>query len=75
MKFPVLRSVIFFLIALLAVGCANIVPPSGGKKDTIAPKLVGISTSDSQLNNRVAKIDLSFNEYVELNSPSTEVQI
>ncbi len=75
MKFPVLRSVIFFLIALLAVGCANIVPPSGGKKDTIAPKLVGISPSDSQLNNRVSKIDLSFNEYVELNSPSTEVQI
>lgn len=75
MKFPVLRSVIFFLIALLAVGCANIVPPSGGKKDTIAPKLVAVSPSDSQLNNRVSKIELSFSEYIELNSPATEVQI
>lgn len=75
MKLPVLRSVIFFLMALLAVGCANIVPPTGGNKDTKPPKLLGISPADSQLNNRVNKIEMSFNEYVELNNPSTEVQI
>ncbi len=75
MKLPVLRSVIFFLTALLAVGCANIVPPSGGDKDTKPPKLLAISPADSQLSNRVSKIEMSFNEYIELNSPSTEVQI
>ncbi len=75
MKLPVLRSVIFFLMALLAVGCANIVPPSGGNKDTKPPKLLGISPTDSQLNNRVSKIEMSFNEYIELNNPSAEVQI
>ncbi len=75
MKLPVLRSVVFFLTALLAVGCANIVPPTGGNKDTKPPKLLGINPTDSQLNNRVSKIEMSFNEYVELNNPSTEVQI
>ena len=75
MKLPVLRSVIFFLAALLAVGCANIVPPSGGNKDTKPPKLLAISPADSQLSNRVSKIEMSFNEYIELNNPATEVQI
>lgn len=75
MKLPVLRFVIFFLTALLAVGCANIVPPSGGNKDTKPPKLLAISPADSQLSKRVSKIEMSFNEYIELNSPSTEVQI
>lgn len=75
MKLPVLRSVIFFLTALLAVGCANIVPPSGGNKDTKPPKLLAISPADSQLSNRVSKIEMSFNEYIELNNPATEVQI
>lgn len=75
MKLPVLRSVIFFLTALLAVGCANIVPPSGGNKDTKPPKLLAISPADSQLSNRVSKIEMSFNEYIELNNPATEIQI
>lgn len=75
MKLPVLRSVIFFLTALLVVGCANIVPPSGGNKDTKPPKLLAISPADSQLSNRVSKIEMSFNEYIELNNPATEVQI
>lgn len=74
-----MRSAIRFLIIIIVLcfgaGCANIVPPEGGKKDTTPPKLVSVSPADSLLNTRVSKIDLRFNEYVELNNASAEVQV
>lgn len=70
------------LLALLSLGflmmgpgCANIVPPGGGPKDTSAPRLLSVVPADSQFNLRPQKIDLSFNEYVVLNDPGTQVQI
>ncbi len=59
-------SVAIGLVA--STGCANIIPPSGGYKDTLAPILVSSVPRDSTLNFKGNKIVLSFDEYIELQS-------
>ena len=57
-------------IGLLCSGfysCANIVPPSGGEKDTTPPKLLSMTPQDSLRNQKVKKIVLHFDKFVELN--------
>jgi len=56
-------------MALLFTGlysCANIVPPSGGGKDITPPKLLSMSPKDSMRNQKVHKIVLHFDKFVEL---------
>lgn len=69
------RWMFYLLLVLVVAGCANIVPPEGGKKDVTPPKLRSISPADSQLNTRVKKIELAFDEYITLNEAATQVQI
>lgn len=63
----------FFLIILFAIqqitvlsGCANIIPPSGGPKDTLPPKLVKVSPADSSKNFSANRISFSFDEYIDV---------
>ena len=64
------------LLLLFAVGgCANIVPPGGGKKDVIPPKLLSVTPKDSLLNARVSRLELVFDEYIVLTNASSEVQL
>ncbi len=56
-------------------GCANITTPTGGKKDTIPPKLVRITPPDSLLNTRVSRIEMHFDEYVTVGDATKEVHI
>jgi hypothetical protein len=60
---------------LLLLGCANIVPPSGGPKDETAPQLVRVSPADSQRNTRIKKLELEFDEYITLSEASSQIQI
>ncbi|HEX3933294.1 MAG TPA: Ig-like domain-containing domain [Puia sp.] len=46
-------------------GCANIVPPSGGPKDTIPPRLVSALPVDSVKHFAEKKIILNFDEYID----------
>lgn len=48
----------------LAVGCANIVPPSGGPKDTIPPYLIAARPKDSTTKVVPKEILIGFNEYI-----------
>ncbi len=57
-------SVAIGLVA--STGCANIIPPSGGYKDTLPSILVSSVPRDSTLNFKGNKIVLSFDEYIEL---------
>jgi len=50
---------------LLGVGCANIIPPSGGYKDTIPPRLVVALPRDSALRVTTTRINLGFDEYID----------
>jgi hypothetical protein len=51
---------------LMAVGsgCANIIPPSGGPRDSIPPRLISATPPDSEKNVKPSKITLTFDEYI-----------
>jgi hypothetical protein len=49
-----------------APGCANIIPPQGGLKDTIPPILEKANPKDSALNFTGNKITFVFDEFIEL---------
>lgn len=62
----------FLTLALLigylftGIGCATIVPPEGGPRDTIPPRLLKATPRDSTTNFTGKAIELHFNEYVDL---------
>ncbi|HTE25425.1 Ig-like domain-containing domain [Flavitalea sp.] len=47
-------------------GCANVIPPTGGPRDSLPPILLNSNPKDSTTNFKGKKITLSFNEYVQL---------
>ena len=54
------------LAGLFAPGCATIVPPLGGDKDTLAPILVRSSPANGTLNFDENRVVLTFDEYVDV---------
>ncbi len=63
-----------FMMAVCA-GCANITAPTGGKKDKIPPKLIELDPADSLKNTRVKRIELDFDEYINVGDVSKEVAL
>lgn len=61
-----IKAIFVVLLLLQLMSCANIVPPTGGDADTTPPKLLSMSPEDSVLNQRVKKIVLHFNKFVEI---------
>jgi hypothetical protein len=61
-------TILIGIVIILAItsGCANIIPPLGGPKDTLAPVLVSSTPKDSTLNFRGKNITLTFDEYIDL---------
>ena len=53
-----------FSTALQITGCANIVPPGGGPKDSLPPYLVAAKPHDSSLNIQPKEILIAFNEFI-----------
>ena len=71
-----LISILSILLSLaLVCGCANIIPPTGGKTDTIAPQLLNTKPHDSLLNTRVNRIEMRFNEYVSIGDAAKEITV
>jgi hypothetical protein len=66
------RIVISYLFSILIIsisvigdlGCANIVPPQGGFRDSLPPVLVKANPADSSVNVTGKKVSFSFDEYV-----------
>jgi len=62
----------FIFTAIISVsilsgpGCANIVPPQGGPRDSIPPLLINANPADSSRNFKDNKIIFTFDEFVEL---------
>lgn len=67
--------VCFVSYLLLLYGCANIVTPSGGDKDTTPPKILELVPENQSLNFSSKSFVISFNEYVQLNDISTQLLI
>jgi hypothetical protein len=51
---------------MVPTGCANIIPPNGGPRDTLPPHLVTALPKDSALNFSANRVTLTFDEYVDL---------
>jgi len=49
-------------------GCATIVPPTGGPRDTLPPVLLRVSPPDSSRDFAAKKIVFEFDEYVQLDN-------
>lgn len=57
---------ICFVIMTMANSCANMIPPSGGPKDSLPPRLVIANPKDSATNVKTKNILLTFDEFVSL---------
>jgi uncharacterized protein (DUF2141 family) len=68
-----MRATIQYLFITIAVsifvisipGCANIVPPTGGPRDSLPPMLISSTPPDSSRNVKPNRIVLTFNEYID----------
>ncbi len=61
-----LAVLLTFKILFLSAGCANIIPPTGGPRDTLPPVLIQATPKDSSLNFKEKRISLYFNEYIDV---------
>src|SRR5439155_14441883 len=57
-------SVIILISVISGPGCANIIPPQGGFRDSIPPVLLKASPEDSSTNFKTNRITLTFDEYI-----------
>lgn len=64
-----LMLLVFPLLFLVGGGCANILPPSGGPRDSLPPVLLRATPADSTLNFTGKQFQLLFDEYVEIDDP------
>lgn len=55
--------------------CANILPPSGGARDSLPPRLVAATPRDSAVNVRAKTITLVFDEYITLQNAFSNLVI
>ena len=62
-------------LLLLETGCANIIPPQGGPRDSIPPVLLKVIPGDSSLRFAGKKIDFYFDEYIEVQDPFSNVLV
>lgn len=53
-------------LGLLSPGCANVIPPTGGPRDSLPPNLLGASPENGTLFFNEKRIVLEFDEYVRL---------
>jgi uncharacterized protein (DUF2141 family) len=65
----------FYIITIGNIGCGQVGMPTGGPKDSIPPRLVNASPALKSTSVTGNKITLTFNEYIELKEPQTNVLI
>ena len=63
----------FLFLTLLLAGCAKIVTPVGGPKDTTPPKIVKESPANHSTKFDSKNIKITFDEFVVLNNPNQTV--
>jgi uncharacterized protein (DUF2141 family) len=57
-----------FALTTMETGCANIIPPTGGPRDSLPPVLLNATPADSTLKFAGKKIVLNFNEFVQIDN-------
>ncbi len=57
-------AIVCIILMVTGPGCANIIPPQGGPRDSLPPLLIKAEPGDSTRNFRDDRINFSFDEYV-----------
>ncbi len=70
-----LKTFLAIYLVQSLVACANIVPPSGGPRDSIAPYRVWAKPKDSAINEQPKEILVMFNEYITTTSLQENVVV
>lgn len=70
-----IRWIYFVLISMLVSSCAKQTSPTGGPTDEIPPSLVGSTPRHEQTNVKGSKIELYFDEAIQLNNPREQIII
>lgn len=68
-------EVIFVGLMIFIFGCASIQQPSGGPKDTKAPKVVKANPKNLTTRFSAKSIEIQFDEFIKLNNEFTEISI
>ena len=68
-----LPATIALIIVLSHSGCANIVPPSGGPRDTLPPVLMSALPDNVSYHFKANKIVLTFDEFIDAKDLSTNL--
>ena len=68
-------ALVLLLLVFFETGCANIVPPGGGPRDSLPPILIRATPPDSSLNVKTTGIQLEFNEFIEAKNTAEQVFI
>lgn len=75
LKHIVLISFLGLIITEMLLSCAQIVAPTGGKKDTLAPVLVKVFPLNQSKNFNGKQIELQFDEYVSVDNILQQLSI
>jgi uncharacterized protein (DUF2141 family) len=75
LKHIVLISFLSLMIAEILLSCAQIVAPTGGKKDTLAPVIVKIIPANQSKNFKGKQIEILFDEYVSIDNIQQQLSI
>ena len=67
--------IFLYKVLLFTTGCAQIIPPTGGPRDSIPPVMISAVPGDSTLNFKGNKIVLAFNEYIQLERAEEQLVI
>ena len=70
-----LSVVLYAFFFPVITGCANIVPPSGGPRDSLPPRLIAATPEDSALQVKEQKLVLHFDEFIELKNANEQILI
>ncbi len=74
-KTQIVKSLFFLSIYSLIIGCAQFVPPTGGKMDETPPKLISSVPKMEQKNFKEKSIRLEFDEHIDVTSLRQELLI
>jgi hypothetical protein len=77
--FSLYLSFIIVFVSIIVIigssGCANMIPPTGGPRDSLPPVLVNSAPKDSSNNFTGNRITLSFDEFVTVDNPQENVLV
>ncbi len=69
------KNILVVCIVLLFSKCAQITPLTGGKRDTVAPKIIKTTPENASINFKGETIELLFDEYVQVKDISNQLVV